>query len=66
MNVLKEIKTIYVRSDRSDEFDRLVNMSICDGWVLTHRYYVDGFAVGNKAMWPCWVAEMEREVPVYA
>lgn len=57
---MKEIKTIYIRRDRADDFDRLVNQSLRKGWTLVRRYALGGFNAPGCG--PCWVAELEREV----
>lgn len=61
---MKQIKTIIVRRDYVEDFDRKVNLAISEGWTLVRRYIDPGLAAGPGSTWvfyPVLVAELERD-----
>lgn len=61
-----QIKTITNRREYPEDFDRLVNAALREGWVLVRRYISNGRTAGVNELttfYPVLVAELEKEVP---
>lgn len=61
-----EIKTIIKPLNFAEEFDRAVNESMKEGFILTRRYVFDGFGIPGMGTYyePSFCAELERRVPL--
>lgn len=45
-----KIKTIYIRAERVEKFDRCVNEALEDGWVLEHKRLIQETVPGTVPM----------------
>ena len=55
----KQVKTVSIRLDNSEEFDTRVNEALADGWYLVKRYTLPAYTENRHIM---LVAELQRYV----
>ena len=54
---LRKIKTVCLRIEASEYFDKEVNEALADGWYLVKRYTVPGY---NATEYTMLIAELQR------
>lgn len=56
---MKQIKTVWNRIDRSNDFDSEVNQALEDGWDMIIRTL---YVPNNETTYPLLYAEFEKEI----
>ena len=54
---LRKIKTLRYQLDYAEEFDKIVNEALADGWYLVRRYTLPSYHNGTNIM---LIAELQR------
>ena len=57
-----QIKTVQMRRDYHEDFDREVNNLLLQGWALVKRFEAPGYDLGPTIYHPMLVAYLERKV----